>query len=613
MVDQRIHGIHHVTAFTGDPPGGTCPSAPASRPTAIAARPSRGRGSVPDGEPYPNERAHYVDRATTQDALYQQPITLEIRIQARQGREREFEQYLRSVNQAAANFPGFLGARVLRPPRGSREYRVVMRFDRKVNLQQWLESDEKKEWHARGEGLAENSPRIENITGTAQEQPLALALAPVSEFVRTSISGIGLLLIGALLALMLANSPWAEAYEHFWETEFTIGTASFGITESLRHWINDALMALFFFTVGLEIKREVLVGELRRPRQAALPIAAAIGGALTPALIYLVLNAGDGAMSGWGIPIGTDTAFSLGILSLLAARVPPLLIVFVTAFAIVDDIIAVLVIAVFYTDQIAWSALGLAAVLLGALLVANLAGFHRWPVYAFLGLGVWLAVFQSGIHGTIAGVLVAMTVPSRSWINPKAFVTRARELLDEFETACDSTMRILSNERQQRATQALEELSEDVETPLTHLQHRLNPWVVYAVLPLFAFANAGIPLVDGLGDAIRSSVTWGVIAGLVVGKPLGISLFAWLAVRTGVALLPADISWRDVMSVAALGGIGFTMSLFISELAFGPDISADDARIGILIGSVVIGALGYRFLRLTLPSTGSEPELSDGD
>ncbi|WP_294083203.1 Na+/H+ antiporter NhaA [Sphaerobacter sp.] len=553
-----------------------------------------------------------MEQATT-EAVYQQPITLEIRIEARQGREREFEQYLRSVNQAAANFPGFLGARVIRPPRGSREYRVVMRFDKKVNLQQWLQSEEKKGWHARGEGLAENSPRIENITGTAQEQPLALALAPVSEFVRTSISGIGLLLIGAVLALILANSPWAAAYEHFWETEFTIGTASFGITESLRHWINDALMALFFFTVGLEIKREVLVGELRRPRQAALPIAAAIGGALTPALIYLVLNAGDGTMSGWGIPIGTDTAFSLGILSLLAARVPPLLVVFVTAFAIVDDIIAVMVIAVFYTNQIAWPSLGLAAILIGALVVANLAGFHRWPIYAFLGLGVWLAVFHSGIHGTIAGVLVAMTVPSRSWINPKAFVTRARELLDEFEAACDSTMRILSNERQQRATQELEELAEDVETPLTHLQHRLNPWVVYAVLPLFAFANAGIPLVDGLGDAVRSPVTWGVIAGLVLGKPLGISLFSWLAVRTGVALLPSDISLRDVLSVATLGGIGFTMSLFISELAFGPEISADDARIGILIGSVVIGALGYRILRTTLPPPESAPELSDGD
>ncbi len=406
----------------------------------------------------------------------------------------------------------------------------------------------------------------------------------------------------------MANSGLADAYERLWEARVTVGSAEVGITESLRHWVNDGLMALFFFTIGLEIKREVLVGELRRPRQAALPIAAALGGAVVPALAFALVNLGGDGISGWGVPIGTDTAFSLGILSLLGARVPPFLLVFLTAFAIVDDILAVGVIAVFYTDAIDWGALGIAALLLAGLVVANRAGVQRWPAYAFLGLGVWLAVFESGVHGTIAGVLVAMTVPARSWINPGEFLRRGRELLDEVERAGATPGSVLSNEAQQHATQRLERLCEQAETPMTHLEHGLNPWVSIVVLPLFAFANAGIPMTSGLGDALGSPVTWGVVAGLAIGKPVGITLFAWLAVRAGVALRLEGVAFGHIVGAAGLGGIGFTMSLFIAELAYEGDPSAHFARIGVLLGSVVAGAAGYLVLSRTLPPLQDEAD-----
>jgi NhaA family Na+:H+ antiporter len=533
-------------------------------------------------------------------------VTLRYTLRVRPGREQEFEEFLEGIGDAASFFPGHLDTRVIRPRRGNRQYSVVVRFDRESNLRRWAESEERRIWYARGQELAEELPQAVNITGTSQERRLSLALTPLDEFVRTSVSGIGLLLLGAGLALVLANTPLSDSYERLWATELTIGTANFGITESLRHWVNDGLMALFFFILGLEIKREVLVGELRYPRQAALPIAAALGGAAVPALLFALVNFGGEGASGWGIPMGTDTAFALGIISLLGTRVRPLLLVFLTAFAIVDDIFAVLVIAIFYTSSLSWPALGVAALLLAGLVVANLAGFHRWPVYAALGVAVWIAVFASGVHGTLAGVLVAMTVPARSWINPSEFLVRGRQLMDDFERTCEITPHTLSNEPQQQATQALARLTEQVETPLTHLEHQLNPWVAYGVLPLFAFANAGIPLVDGLGDALTSTVTWGVVAGLVLGKPIGIVLFTWLAVRSGFALLPGALKWGHIAGVGMLGGIGFTMSLFITELAFEAGPLADAARIGILLASVIAGLIGYFVLRATLPPPRAE-------
>jgi NhaA family Na+:H+ antiporter len=530
-----------------------------------------------------------------------QEVTISIGRRVQPGREDEYEAFLQGIAGAASRFEGYVGARVFRPVRGNRMYRIVLRFDSESNLRHFVDSEEQQAWRAIADELAEDAPFMVNITGTAQERSLALARAPFDSFVQTSISGIGMLLLGAGLALVLANSPLSDTYERFWTTELTINVGSYEISESLRHWVNDGLMALFFFIVGLEIKREVLVGELRYPRQAAFPIAAAVGGAIVPALLFSVINIGGDGAHGWGVPIGTDTAFSLGIISLFASRVRPLLLVFLTAFAIVDDILAVLVIALFYTDSISWPALGAAVALLVALVLANLAGVHRWPVYALLGFGVWLAVFESGIHGTIAGVLVAMTVPTRSWINPSEFLVRARNLIDDFERACYATARMLSNEPQQQATKALARITEDVETPLTHFQHQLNPWVAFGVLPLFAFANAGISFIDGLDEAFSQRVTLGVTAGLVLGKPLGITLFTWLAVKTGIALKSPAIEWRHVFGVAWLGGIGFTMSLFISELAFRGDANADAARIGILVGSLIAGTVGFFVLRRELP------------
>jgi NhaA family Na+:H+ antiporter len=546
-----------------------------------------------------------VESLQTTEERDDSAVTVSITFQVRPGREPDFEQFLRGISEVVSEFPGFLGVRVFRPPRGQSQYRIVLRFDRESNLRRWQGSDERRIWYARGENLAQEAPTIEDITGTAQERPIALALTPLQEFVRTSVSGIGLLLAGAVLALVLANTPLSEGYTRFWEAHLTVGVPGFEISEPLRRWVNDALMAVFFFLLGLEIKREVLVGELRSPRQAAFPIAAALGGAIVPALLYLAFNLGGEGIRGWGVPIGTDTAFALGILSLLGGRVRSVLLVFLTAETIVDDIIAVLVIAVFYTETISWPALGVAAALVALLALANHAGINHLGVYAVLGVAVWLAVFESGVHGTIAGVLVAMTIPSRAWINPSAFLTRSRQLLDEFERSCRIAPSILTNETQQGVARAVEQLSMQVETPMTKLEHRLNPWVAFGILPIFALANAGIPVLSGLGAALTNPVTWGVVAGLVVGKPVGIMLFSWVAVRAGAAMRPRTVEWSHIAAVGFLSGIGFTMSLFITELSFKAGPTADAARVGILLASLVAGAAGYLILRATLPPPGS--------
>jgi Na+:H+ antiporter, NhaA family len=262
----------------------------------------------------------------------------------------------------------------------------------------------------------------------------------------------------------------------------------------------------------------------------------------------------------------------------------------------------VAVIAIFYTATISLAAMAIAAALLVALVVVNRAGFHRWPIYAVIGAAVWLAVLKSGVHATAAGVLVALVVPARSWINPSEFLIRGRRLLDDFEAACFVAPSILTNEPQQQATHTLDRLVQDVETPMTYFQTRLTPWVAFGILPVFAFANAGVPLTSGLSEALASPVAWGVAAGLILGKPIGIALFAWVAVVTGVAHLPRAIEWRHVGGVACLGGVGFTISLFITELAFGEGALAHSARVGIFIGSLLAGIAGYAILKATLPA-----------
>jgi NhaA family Na+:H+ antiporter len=371
----------------------------------------------------------------------------------------------------------------------------------------------------------------------------------------------------------------------------------FSISKDLTHWINDGLMAVFFLVVGLEIKREVFVGELSSVRGAALPIAAAVGGAVVPALIYSAINAGTEGAAGWGIPMATDIAFALGVLALLGERAPVALKVFLTALAIVDDILAVLVIALFYTSEISWDALAVGGLFLAALVVANLIGVGRTLVYALLGIGLWFCFLLSGVHATIAGVLLAFMVPASSFINPGAFLERGRYVLDRFEEAGEKGENVLSNEERQAALHALNHASYKLEPPLHELEHTLHPWVVFAIMPVFALANAGVQLGEGIAGALTDPVSLGVVAGLVLGKQLGVTLFAWLAVKTGVSELPRGISWRQVYGAGWLAGIGFTMSLFITDLAFSDGALVEAAKLGILAASLITGVVGWTILR----------------
>ena len=433
--------------------------------------------------------------------------------------------------------------------------------------------------------------------GVARRQPVEKIVRPFQDFADKQSSG-GILLIAATVAALLwANSPWGESYAALWQTKLTVGVGDFSLSKDLTHWINDGLMAIFFLVVGLEIKREVLVGELSFVRGAALPVAAAVGGATVPALIYLAFNLGREGVAGWGIPMATDIAFALGVLALLGERVPVALKVFLTALAIVDDIVAVLVIALFYTSEISWGALGVGAVFFAALVVANLIGVENTLVYALLGIGLWLSFLLSGMHATIAGVLLALTVPASSFIDTDEFLKRGRYVLDRFEHAGDRGTDVLRNEERQAALHALDRATRKLEPPLHELEHTLNPWVVFAIMPLFALANAGLPLGGKAFGELADPVALGILFGLVFGKQIGVTLFSWLAVRSGLAELPEGIGWRHVYGVGWLAGIGFTMSLFISDLAFSDGALVDTAKLGILVASLISGVVGWTRLR----------------
>jgi Na+:H+ antiporter, NhaA family len=401
-----------------------------------------------------------------------------------------------------------------------------------------------------------------------------------------------LLLLAAVAALIWANSPWGDAYQNLWATKITVGADNFGLTKSLHHWINDGLMVIFFFVVGLEIKRELLVGELASPRRAALPAIAAVGGAVVPALIYIALNAGTDGSSGWAVPMATDIAFVIGILALLGNRVPLSLKIFLTALAIVDDLMAVLVIAIFYTSELAWNMLGIAGLFLLVLIAANRLHIRQPLVYLVLGIGLWVATLQSGVHATIAGVVLAMTIPARTLMDEQTFVAKGRALLDRFEQAGMDGQNIITNEEQQSAVQELEAASAKVTAPLQRIEKTLHPWVLFGVMPLFALANAGVVLEGDVTSAFDNRVTIGVILGLVIGKQIGITLFVWLATRLGPAALPEAVSWRQIYGAGWLAGIGFTMSLFIADLAFADAGMLASAKIGILAASVIAGVVG---------------------
>ncbi|NIW48378.1 MAG: Na+/H+ antiporter NhaA [Gammaproteobacteria bacterium] len=426
-----------------------------------------------------------------------------------------------------------------------------------------------------------NPPGIERIT------------MPFQEFVRAeSFSGI-LLITFMLVALIWANSPWSASYQALWQTQVNVSIGSFKIDKPLLLWINDGLMAIFFFVVGLEIKRELLVGELKSLRQAMFPIAAALGGMIVPAGFYLIFNANTPGEAGWGIPMATDIAFALGILALLGKRAPLSLKVFLTAVAIVDDIGAVLVIALFYTDKIVWASLGIAALIFVVLLVLNRFGVRKPLPYALLGIVLWVAFLKSGVHATVAGVLLAMTIPASTVIDRKGFLERIKHYLEEFE---DEGIRNGSNfttKKQRALLQGIEDCTHGVEAPLQRLEHALHPWVAFFIMPVFALANAGVDLRTDILAALANPITIGIIAGLVIGKQIGITFMAWLVTRLGISKKITGVTWKQIYGVSMLAGIGFTMSLFISNLAFADPMMLTSAKVGILIASFLSAGLGW--------------------
>lgn len=395
-----------------------------------------------------------------------------------------------------------------------------------------------------------------------------------------------LLLASTIAGLVWANSPWEHSYHALLEDKFTIGFGRFLLSVSRHQWIDDGLISIFFFVVGLEIKREVLIGELSSLRQAMFPFLAALGGTLLPAVIYFALNKGGPGSRGWGIPMATDIAFTLGLIALLGRRVPVSLKVFVIALAIVDDIIAVLVIAIFYTREIHFLSLGIALGSLALSLAANVAGVRKPAVYAIIGVFVWSAVLESGVHATVAGVLLAFTIPARTYIDREQFLQSSRRLLDAFELARSHSA------DEHAAVNMLERQCELVASPLHRIECTLQPWVSFFIMPLFAFANAGVHVLGRIAMAATSLVTMGVVLGLVVGKPLGISVFAWLSVKTKLAKAPDGVFWTQIFGASCLCGIGFTMSLFMATLAFTDAGLLDMAKIGTLLASVIAAGAG---------------------
>jgi NhaA family Na+:H+ antiporter len=412
-------------------------------------------------------------------------------------------------------------------------------------------------------------------------------------------SGI-LLITSAAIALLWANSPFSEQYFGLWQTKFTIGFGESAISKPLILWINDGLMAFFFFVVGLEIKREIIVGELSSLKKASLPIFAAIGGMLVPALFFVLFNLGKESISGWGIPMATDIAFSLGILALLGTRVPLSLKIFLTALAIVDDLGAVLVIALFYSSKLSLANLSLGILFLLIMVLMNRLGVRNMLAYGLIGIvGVWLAFLLSGIHATIAGILAALTIPASTKIDTKVFKERLNNLVLGLKSS-DSGQQLMLSEEQQDVLHDIKETCSHYEAPLQSLEHALHPWVVYLIMPVFALSNAGVQLSENIGEVLFHPISLGIAFGLLIGKPVGIFLLSWLAVRFGFASLPENTNWRQILGLGLLAGIGFTMSLFISSLAFTNPEWITAAKVGILMGSILAGFLGYMLLRYTL-------------
>ena len=444
------------------------------------------------------------------------------------------------------------------------------------------------------------SSRVDGVYTAPWERALNKVLTPFEEFIhRQTTSGL-LLMFTAVLALVLANSPLAYLYQQIQHLNIGINIGNWTLESSLHHWVNDGLMALFFFVVGLELKREIMTGELSNPRQAALPIVAAIGGMVIPALIYFSVNPEGDAARGWGIPMATDIAFALGAIALLANRVPRALITFLVALAIVDDLGAVIVIAVFYTETISINALVAAVFIFGLLMLLNVTGIRKITPYFILAIFLWYAMFQSGVHATLAGVLGAFSVPARPKYNPVRFSQQVRELMERFDASHVPGKSIMTNEKLRAIVQTLGNGVHLVEAPLQRLEHAWHLPVAYLVIPIFALFNAGIPLdLSNVGQTLMHPVTLGVSLGLIAGKVIGIAGGCWIALKLNIGQLPAETRFTQIIGVSLLGGIGFTMSIFIAELGFAhqPELLLM-AKTGILFASLAAGVTGFIWLYL---------------
>ena len=416
-------------------------------------------------------------------------------------------------------------------------------------------------------------------------------MKPISRFVNGKMLSGLLLLASAGAAFAWANSSFSSSYYALWEIPISFSIGGLGFSDTLGHWVNNGLMAIYFFVIGLEIKREILVGELSNVQYATLPALAALGGMIVPAVLYMAFNQGGPGEAGWGIPMATDIAFSLGCLQVLGSLVPVSLKIFLLALAIFDDMGAILVIAFFYTNEINFISLGAGIFILLVSIILNIKGVRKAYPYALLGIALWAAFFYSGIHATIAGVLLALTIPARSLYDQETFVKESNNIIGEFPQKDFSIMMV--DENQRKIMRQLQGAVDDLNTPLQKLEDKLYPLASYFILPFFALANAGVNVAQGSeGSSLLNPITIGIVAGLFIGKPLGITLFSWLSIRWGIAKLPDKANWSQMLGAACLAGIGFTMSLFITNLAFAENIFMYEAKIAIIIGSGLSAFLG---------------------
>ncbi|HEX9854931.1 MAG TPA: Na+/H+ antiporter NhaA [Acidimicrobiia bacterium] len=437
-------------------------------------------------------------------------------------------------------------------------------------------------------------------TWITSERPIPTNFVrPLMRFTQLEASGGFVLLAAAILALVWANSPVGQSYTDLWESHITIGAGPLHFDHSLKDVVNDALMAIFFFVVGLEIKRELVVGDLNDRKRAALPAIAALGGMVFPALIYVAFVAGSDlpaeAMRGWGIPMATDIAFSVGVISLLGTRISTGAKLFLLALAIADDIGAIVVIAVFYTSDLALGWLGLALAGLLTVYVGQRVGIRSLGFYWVVGIAVWFCVFESGVHATLAGVALGLMTPVWPWYSDDDYYRRAKLILDRFEMESADPR---GRDRVDFSALSLASVSRESVSPLDRLETAIHPWSSFLIVPIFALANAGVRFTQiDVGEALTSAVSLGVAFGLVAGKTIGITLATWLAVRFGAGKLPRRTGFRQVVGLAAIAGIGFTVSLFVTELAFEDEFLTDAAKMGIFLGSLVAGVIGYAILK----------------